>query len=51
MSEKIIMQQYQGSCHCGAIHFLFEAAPFTCAGNDGVRWQEPALRTARGVAL
>lgn len=23
------MQPYQGSCHCGAIHFSFEAEPFT----------------------
>ncbi|MGC2458906.1 MAG: GFA family protein [Gallionellaceae bacterium] len=23
------MQLYKGSCHCGAIHFSFEAEPFT----------------------
>lgn len=23
------MQQYKGSCHCGAIHFSFEAEPIT----------------------
>ena len=25
----MLMQQYKGSCHCGAIRFSFEAEPFT----------------------
>ena len=25
----MVMQKYQGSCHCGAIHFSFEAEPIT----------------------
>lgn len=25
----MVMQPYKGSCHFGAIHFSFEAEPFT----------------------
>jgi hypothetical protein len=25
----MVMQTYKGSCHCGAIHFSFEAEPIT----------------------
>ncbi len=25
----MVMQPYKGSCHCGAIHFSFEAEPIT----------------------
>ncbi len=25
----MVMQQFKGSCHCGAVHFSFEAEPIT----------------------